>query len=85
MKVLLTGAFGNVGQSALEELLRQGHRVRCFDLRTKANERAAHCYGDRIEVIWATCAALKRSPGRWRGRMWSSIWPLSSPNSPPRA
>jgi nucleoside-diphosphate-sugar epimerase len=52
MKVLLTGAFGNVGQSALEELLRQGHQVRCFDLRTKANERAARRYGDRIEVMW---------------------------------
>ncbi len=52
MRVLLTGAFGNVGQSALEELLRQGHRVRCFDLRTKANERAARRYGDRIEVVW---------------------------------
>ncbi len=52
MKVLLTGAFGNVGQSALEELLRQGHRVRCFDLRTKANERAARRYGDRIEGVW---------------------------------
>jgi NAD(P)-dependent dehydrogenase (short-subunit alcohol dehydrogenase family) len=52
MRVLLTGAFGNVGQSALEELLRQGHQVRCFDLRTKANERAARRYGDRIEVMW---------------------------------
>ncbi len=52
MKVLLTGAFGNVGQSALAELLRQGHPVRCFDLRTKANERAARRWGDRIEVMW---------------------------------
>jgi UDP-glucose 4-epimerase len=41
MKVLLTGAFGNVGMSTLQELLRQGHVVRCFDLSTRANRRAA--------------------------------------------
>jgi len=52
MKVLLTGAFGNVGISALDELLRQGHSVRCFDLRTKANEASARRYGSRIEVVW---------------------------------
>ncbi|MBN1177711.1 MAG: SDR family NAD(P)-dependent oxidoreductase [Anaerolineae bacterium] len=52
MKVLLTGAFGNVGVSTLEELLEQGHTVRCFDLKTKANEKTARRYGDRIEVAW---------------------------------
>jgi UDP-glucose 4-epimerase len=30
MKVLLTGASGNVGAHVLNELLRQGHMVRCF-------------------------------------------------------
>jgi nucleoside-diphosphate-sugar epimerase len=52
MKVLLTGAFGNVGTSTLEELVKQGHTVRCFDLRTKANEKAARRFGDQIEVVW---------------------------------
>ncbi len=52
MKVLLTGAFGNVGRSALEELLRQGHQVRCFDLKTRRNRRLARRFGDRIEVVW---------------------------------
>ena len=52
MNVLLTGAFGNVGTSALTELLKQGHRVRCFDLRTKASEKAARRIGDRAEVMW---------------------------------
>jgi len=33
MKVLLTGAFGNIGTSTLEELVKQGHIVRCFDLK----------------------------------------------------
>ncbi len=52
MNVLLTGAFGNVGVSTLDELLKQGHHVRCFDLRTPANERTARHYRDRIEVVW---------------------------------
>lgn len=52
MKVLLTGAFGNVGVSTLDELLKQGHAVRCFDLRTRTNERTARRYRGRIEVVW---------------------------------
>ncbi len=52
MKVLLTGAFGNVGISTLDELLRQGQAVRCFDLRTAVNERTARRYAGRIEVTW---------------------------------
>lgn len=52
MKVLLTGAFGNVGKSTLDELLRQGHEVRCFDVRSKKNERAAAKYRGRIELSW---------------------------------
>ncbi|MCD6518595.1 MAG: NAD(P)-dependent oxidoreductase [Anaerolineae bacterium] len=52
MKVLLTGAFGNIGTSALEELLKKGHEVRCFDLRTKANEKIAKKYEGKIQVFW---------------------------------
>jgi nucleoside-diphosphate-sugar epimerase len=52
MNILITGAFGNVGNSVVGELLKQGQRVRCFDLSTPANRRAAARYGERIEVIW---------------------------------
>ena len=52
MRVLVTGAFGNVGRSTVDELLKQGHRVRCFDLKTRANTKTARSYGDRIEVVW---------------------------------
>jgi len=52
MNVLLTGAFGNIGTSTLEELVKQGHTVRCFDLKTKANEKAVRRFGDQIEVVW---------------------------------
>lgn len=52
MNVLLTGAFGNIGTSTLQELVRQGHRVRCFDLKTRANRKAALRLGRRAEVVW---------------------------------
>jgi nucleoside-diphosphate-sugar epimerase len=52
MRVMLTGAFGNVGQSAIVELLAQGHRVRAFDLHSRAALRMARRYGDQLEVVW---------------------------------
>jgi len=52
MNVLLTGAFGNIGQRVLELLVARGHMVRCFDLRTRANERVARRFREQIEVMW---------------------------------
>nr|BBH92653.1 3-beta hydroxysteroid dehydrogenase [Thermogemmatispora argillosa] len=56
MRVLVTGAFGNIGFSSVQELLRQGHTVRCFDLRTKRNEQKAlqisREAGERVTVQW---------------------------------
>ncbi|MBN1641878.1 MAG: NAD(P)-dependent oxidoreductase [Anaerolineae bacterium] len=51
MNVLLTGALGNVGASALEELLAQGHRVRCFDLRNRPNVRRARRFFRRLRDL----------------------------------
>ncbi|MBV9617507.1 MAG: NAD-dependent epimerase/dehydratase family protein, partial [Ktedonobacteraceae bacterium] len=52
MKVLLTGAFGNIGFSALQELLRQGHTVRCFDQRNRQAEKKARQVEGRVQVYW---------------------------------
>lgn len=52
MKVFLTGAFGNIGSSALPELLKQGQQVRCFDLKSKANQKTARRFAGQIEVVW---------------------------------
>jgi UDP-glucose 4-epimerase len=52
MKVLLTGPFGNIGTTTLENLLQQGHQVRCFDYKTSENEEKANRYEGRIETIW---------------------------------
>ena len=51
MNILLTGASGNLGMSALPELLRQGHRVRCIVRRPKALERIARRSGGSIELV----------------------------------
>ncbi len=37
MKILLTGAFGNVGESTLIELKRKNYEVICFDIPSKRN------------------------------------------------
>jgi nucleoside-diphosphate-sugar epimerase len=52
MKVLLTGAFGNVGTSTLDELIKRGHQVRGFDLKTRANKRTARRFEGKMEVVW---------------------------------
>lgn len=52
MKVLLTGAFGNIGFSALQELLRQGHTLCCFDLQNRQNEKRARQVAGKAQIIW---------------------------------
>ena len=52
MNILLTGAFGNIGTSTLEELLKRGHHVTCFDVKTKSNVRAAQDLDGNAEVFW---------------------------------
>ncbi len=52
MNILVTGAFGNIGTSAVQELLRQGHQARCLARKTKRNERAARRFAGKIEIAW---------------------------------
>jgi nucleoside-diphosphate-sugar epimerase len=52
MRVLVTGAFGNIGGSAVQALVRQGHTVRCLARPTRAYRRAARRLPDNAEVIW---------------------------------
>lgn len=41
MKILITGAFGNLGLMCIEQAMADGHTLRCFDLDTAANRKAA--------------------------------------------
>ncbi len=59
MKILLTGAFGNVGLSTLEELIIRNHDIRVFDLKTKKNKKLANKYKKYIEVFWGDIRNFK--------------------------
>jgi len=52
MNVLVTGAFGNIGAYTLSELLKRGHQVSAFDLKTRTNRRKALRYRGRLKVFW---------------------------------
>lgn len=52
MKVLITGAFGNLGLMCVEEALALGYEVRCFDLDNAANRKKAAAYSSRVEVFF---------------------------------
>jgi nucleoside-diphosphate-sugar epimerase len=51
MKILLTGAFGNVGLSTLKELLKRNYNVRIFEVKNKRNRHLAHKFKE-IEIFW---------------------------------
>lgn len=52
MKVLLTGAFGNMGPNAVAAILEQDHRLRCFDRDTEATRKKAKRFEKHAEIIW---------------------------------
>ncbi|NHJ38929.1 MAG: NAD(P)-dependent oxidoreductase, partial [Asgard group archaeon] len=55
MKILLTGAFGNVGSSTLKILTKRNHYVRCFDLPNRKNKKKARKFTrfkNKIEIFW---------------------------------
>jgi UDP-glucose 4-epimerase len=59
MKVLVTGAFGNIGSNTVKNLLEQKHKVRCFDIKTEANEIAAKKFDGKIEMCWGDIRNLQ--------------------------
>jgi len=54
MNVLLTGAFGNIGESTILALLQRKHEITCFDLKTKRNERISKklLKNGKFRIIW---------------------------------
>ncbi len=52
MRVVVTGAFGNIGASCVRELRCQGHQVRAFGRPSRANRRVAASFGPGVELCW---------------------------------
>jgi len=54
LRVLLTGSFGNLGESTLLALSERNHEVRCFDMKTKTNLKKQAELSKQLpfETIW---------------------------------
>ncbi|RLB37853.1 MAG: hypothetical protein DRH30_12465 [Deltaproteobacteria bacterium] len=52
MRVLVTGAFGRLGQEGLERLLHEGHSVVAFDVPNRRNQREARRFVGRVQTVW---------------------------------
>ena len=50
--ILLTGAFGNIGQGTLKKLLAAGHQVVCLDRKTSQTQKIADHFAGQIRIIW---------------------------------
>ena len=52
MKVMVTGAFGNIGSKVVDALLENGHEVRCFDLKSSKSKSIAKAYTGLVDIFW---------------------------------
>lgn len=52
MKVMVTGAFGNIGQNTVEALIENGHEAICFDLKSERNEAASRHHRGQAKLAW---------------------------------
>jgi len=52
MRVLVTGAFGRLGQEGVERLLEEGHSVIAFDVPNRRNRREARRFAGRAKTVW---------------------------------
>lgn len=58
--ILLTGAFGNVGESTLIHVIEKGYTVRVFDINTDENCKKAQKYRrDQVDVVWGDIRNFK--------------------------
>jgi nucleoside-diphosphate-sugar epimerase len=68
MRVLVTGAFGNIGRHAVRELAQAGHHVRALRFLHGAAEREARRrFGPRVEVVDGDLTAPLTLPEVVRG------------------
>jgi UDP-glucose 4-epimerase len=51
MKILITGAFGNVGKAVIEESCKRGHEITVFEIDNKKTRKDARKYRNKIEKV----------------------------------
>ncbi len=59
MRVLVTGAFGRLGQEALRRSLEEGHSVIAFDVPNRRNRREARRFRDAVTTVWGDIREAK--------------------------
>lgn len=69
-RILITGAFGNLGILAAKQALAQGYSVRCFDVPTVKNRRLATVMQKdkpNLELVWGDIRQLDQHPNLLKG------------------
>jgi nucleoside-diphosphate-sugar epimerase len=51
MKMLITGAFGNIGKAVLEEAYKRGHEIIVFEIDSKKTRKDARKYRKKIKKV----------------------------------
>jgi UDP-glucose 4-epimerase len=52
MRVLVTGAFGRLGEEGVKRLLHEGHSVIAFDASNRRNRRVARPFHGKAHIVW---------------------------------
>lgn len=51
MRLLITGAFGNIGKAVLEEAYKRGHKIIVFEVDNKLTRKYARKYRKKVEKV----------------------------------
>ena len=51
MKILITGAFGNIGKAVTEEAIKRGHEIIVFEIDSKKTRKDARKYRKKIKKV----------------------------------
>jgi putative NADH-flavin reductase len=52
MRILITGAFGNIGKAVIEEAGKRHHEVIVFEIENKKTRKAARKYREKIKDVF---------------------------------
>jgi nucleoside-diphosphate-sugar epimerase len=52
MKILITGAFGNIGKTVIEEAYKRHHEITVFEIENKKTCQAARKFRNKVKVIF---------------------------------
>ncbi|MFW9924446.1 MAG: NAD-dependent epimerase/dehydratase family protein [Candidatus Thorarchaeota archaeon] len=52
MKILITGAFGNIGKAVIEEAYKKGHEVTVFEIENRKTRKIAFKYRKKIKKVF---------------------------------